>query len=227
MPALALVLFDIDGTLIRKAGPHHRQALVDAIRRVTGMETTTDGVPVAGALDRDILRAMLRNAGQSDSFIEQAMPDLVHTAQSLYQCPNLRTKVCPGARMLLYRLHRRGIPAALVTGNLTRIGWTKMENAGLRPYLRFGAFAESGASRSELVSIAITHARSEKWIDGDAPIWLIGDHINDINAAKANKIRVAAVATGVLSTEELAAHSPDLVLEDLRSLKMEQLLARQ
>src|ERR1022692_2788549 len=41
-PTPALVLFDIDGTLVRRAGPHHRQALVDAVRRVTGLETSTD-----------------------------------------------------------------------------------------------------------------------------------------------------------------------------------------
>jgi len=45
-----MVLFDIDGTLIRRAGPHHRQALVDAIRRAVSVETTTEGVPVAGIL---------------------------------------------------------------------------------------------------------------------------------------------------------------------------------
>jgi hypothetical protein len=43
----ALVLFDIDGTLVRRAGPNHREALVHAIRRVTGLESTTDGIPVA------------------------------------------------------------------------------------------------------------------------------------------------------------------------------------
>ena len=42
LPADALVLFDIDGTLIRKAGPHHREALVAAVHRVTGIETTLD-----------------------------------------------------------------------------------------------------------------------------------------------------------------------------------------
>ena len=54
MPA-ALVLFDIDGTLVRRAGPHHRQALVDAVRDITGIETTTEGIPVQGMLDPDIL----------------------------------------------------------------------------------------------------------------------------------------------------------------------------
>ena len=29
----ALVLFDIDGTLLRRAGPHHREALVKAVRK--------------------------------------------------------------------------------------------------------------------------------------------------------------------------------------------------
>src|SRR5882724_11301062 len=50
----ALVLFDIDGTLVRRAGAHHREALVEAVRRTVGLETTTDGVPVSGMLDRDI-----------------------------------------------------------------------------------------------------------------------------------------------------------------------------
>jgi beta-phosphoglucomutase-like phosphatase (HAD superfamily) len=32
-----MVLFDIDGTLTRRTGPHHRDALVHAVRRVTGL----------------------------------------------------------------------------------------------------------------------------------------------------------------------------------------------
>ena len=61
-----LVLFDIDGTLLRRAGPHHRQALVEAVRRATGVDATTDGIPVQGMLDRDILSAMLISAGIGD-----------------------------------------------------------------------------------------------------------------------------------------------------------------
>jgi hypothetical protein len=83
---------------------------------------------------------MLRNAGASDALIRRKMPRMVAYAQWTYvrSCPDLRRKVCPGARMLRYKLARRGIPAGLVTGNLTRIGWKKMERAGLRQYLRFG-----------------------------------------------------------------------------------------
>ena len=102
----ALVLFDIDGTLLRRAGPHHRQALIDAVRRVTGVETTTEGVPVQGMLDRDILACMLANAGVSRTRIRRHMPAMVALAQRIYvrSCPDLRRRVCPGARMLLYKL---------------------------------------------------------------------------------------------------------------------------
>src|SRR5216684_2832903 len=132
-PAAALVLFDIDGTLLRRAGPHHREALIDAVRRTMQLETSTEGVPVQGMLDRDILTQMLLRAGASGASIRRAMPGLIKSAQDLYtrRCPDLRRKVCPGARGLLYRLSRRRVPTGLVTGNLTRIGWKKMENAGL------------------------------------------------------------------------------------------------
>ena len=55
------------------------------------------------------------------------------------------------------------------------------------------------------------------------PVALIGDHPNDINAAKENRVRSIAVATGVVGAEELAEHSPDVLVPDLRSLSMEEL----
>lgn len=225
-PTRSLVLFDIDGTLLRRAGPHHRQALVEAVRKATGFETTTDNVPVQGMLDRDIVTEMLRNAGASAASIRRYMPGVVKEAQRIYSrsCPDLRRRVCPGARMLLYKLSRRGVTTGLVTGNLTRIGWKKMERAGLRHYLRFGAFAELADDRAGLVRIAVSHARRRGWINGASPIALIGDHPNDIRAARANQVRSIAVATGMVGAEELARHSPDVLVPDMRALTMEMLI---
>jgi len=121
-------------------------------------------------------------------------------------------------------LFRRNIPAALVTGNLTRIGWTKMERAGLRQYFRYGAFAEMAAIRAELARLAIRQARREGWIGRDATVTLIGDHPNDILAAAANGIRSVAVATGLSSKRDLAAHTPHILLDDLRTLTLDMLL---
>jgi phosphoglycolate phosphatase-like HAD superfamily hydrolase len=224
-PAGALALFDIDGTLIRRAGPDHRQALEDAVRAVTGRPATTDHIPVVGMLDGDILRFMLQRAGLGPKAARAALPAIMERAQELYQrrCPDLRRRVCPGARMLLWRLFRRGVPAGLVTGNLTRIGWRKMERAGLRRYFRFGAFAERAKDRAGLVRLAVREARDRGWIAPHARVSLVGDHPNDILAARANGVQSIAVATGFASAEELAAYAPDLLVADLRSLRLETL----
>src|SRR5260370_24364603 len=102
-PAQALVLFDVEGTWIRRAGPHHREALVDAVRHVTGLETTTDGIPVHGMLDPDILTRMLRDARATPAQIRTALPAIMEEAHSLYEviCPDLAQKRCPGVLELL------------------------------------------------------------------------------------------------------------------------------
>ena len=220
------MLFDIDGTLIRRAGPHHREALVDAIRRTAHVETTTDGVPVAGMLDRDILTTMMLRAGVSRTEIRRLLPDVMARAQSIYvrRVPDISRKVCPGVRNLLRRLIQHDAVIGLVTGNLSRIGWRKMVRAGLRPYFRFGAFAEMAHDRAGLVRIAIRRARQERWIASGSNISLIGDHPNDVLAAQANGIRAVAVGTGIVPLDELRSHSPNIALPDLRLLNIDDLL---
>jgi phosphoglycolate phosphatase-like HAD superfamily hydrolase len=127
-------------------------------------------------------------------------------------------------RRLLRRLLRRGVPAGLVTGNLSRIGWRKMERAGLRGYFRVGAFAEQGRTRAELAGRAAAEARRRVLIADGALVALIGDHPNDIAAARANGFLSVAVGTGVVALEELRAREPDILVEDLRGLDLEKLL---
>ena len=219
----ALVLFDIDGTLVRRAGPHHRRALEEAVWRTAGVRASTDHIPVQGMLDRDILSWMMRDAGLPAARIRALMPDVVKRAQSLYVrwCPDLRQKVCPGVRSLLRSLHNRGAVMGLVTGNLSRIGWRKMDRAGLRPYFTFGSFAEFASTRALLARRAVREARRNEWISRATPVALVGDHPNDIAAARANGLRSIAVATGLVAYEELRGHLPDILVADLRELKPE------
>ena len=218
----ALVLFDIDGTLTRRAGPHHREALIQGIRRVAGLETTTDGIPVQGMLDPNILALMMRRAGAKAALVRDAMPEVMRAAERYYMrvCPELRDKHCPGVEPLLQRLTRRGILLALVTGNLTRIGWRKLERAGLRGYFRYGAFGEMAKTRAALARLAIREARRREWIARDTPISLIGDATSDVIAARANGIRAIAVQTGLTPAEDLLREGPHILLKDLRELRL-------
>ncbi len=218
-------MFDIDGTLVRRAGPHHRAALVEAVREITGLDTTTEGIPVHGMLDPDILRVMMRTAGWDDSRIASVMPGVIVSAQDVYQnsVPDLRDKICPGAPELLSELQRRGVVLALVTGNLTRIGWRKLERAGLRDYFRYGAFGEMAQTRGGLARLAIQRAREEGLIAASSPVSLVGDAAQDIQAAHENGIRAIAVRTGITPIEDLKAAGPDLLLEDLTRLELDTL----
>jgi len=221
----ALALFDIDGTLLRRAGPHHRQALVEGIRRVLGIETTTEGIPVQGMLDPHILTAMMRHAGVPRPAIGQAMPAIQQAAERYYLrvCPALHDRHCPAAAETLERLRRRGFLLALVTGNLTRIGWRKLERAGLRDYFEFGAFGEMAGTRAGLVKMAIREARRRRAIEREAPVAMVGDAPADILAARGNGIRSIAVQTGITPVEELRALHPDYLLRDLRQLRLRML----
>jgi phosphoglycolate phosphatase-like HAD superfamily hydrolase len=224
----ALVLFDIDGTLVRRAGPHHREALVQGVRRVTGLDSTTEGIPVQGMLDPDIVRTMMRRAGVPLMRIREVMPEVLRAAERYYLrvCPPLHDKHCPGVAPVLEKLARRGILLALVTGNLTKIGWRKLERAGLREHFRFGAFGEMAKTRGGLAKLAVAQARRKGWIDRAAPVSLIGDAPQDIIAAREAGIRSISVQTGITNVEELIAERPDISLPDLRHLRLRMVLGQ-
>jgi phosphoglycolate phosphatase-like HAD superfamily hydrolase len=173
-------------------------------------------------LDPVIVAAMMKRAGAPARVARAAMPEIIQAAERHYlrHCPVLERKTCPGARPLLERLTRRGVVLGLVTGNLTRIGWRKLERAGLRRYFRFGAFGEMARDRNGLARMALAEARRRGWIGRGSPVALIGDAPQDILAAKSNGIRSIAVCTGISSPEELLAHGPDFLLRDLRELRL-------
>jgi phosphoglycolate phosphatase-like HAD superfamily hydrolase len=207
---------------VRRAGPHHREALVEGVRRVLGVETTTEGIPVQGMLDPVILREMMRRAGVPRTEIARALPKIQNAAERYYLrvCPALHDRHCPGVTTTLERLRRRGLLLALVTGNLTRIGWRKLERAGLRHYFEFGAFGEMAKTRAGLVKIALRKARREYAIGRQAAVALVGDAPADVMAARSNRIRSIAVQTGITPVEELQALHPDFLLRDLRHLRL-------
>ena len=218
--AHSLILFDIDGTLLRRAGPHHRQALVEAVREVTGRDSTTDGIPVQGMLDPVILTRMMENAGLESEAIRAAMPRVIEVAQEVYGdgVPDLRDRMCPGVVPVLEQMTAQGRVLALVTGNLTRIGWRKLERAGIHHYFRFGAFGEMAATRGGLARLAIERARREGLTGPEDGVALIGDAPQDVEAAREAGALAIAVRTGISSAGTLEALGPDILIDDLTCL---------
>ncbi len=223
----SLVLFDIDGTLMRGAGPHHKQALIDGIQNVTGRSTTLEGVDTAGMLDRDLITLMLRASGQSARDTRTKLGEIMRACQTSYleNCaPNLSSFLCRGVKSALAELQHGGAALGLVTGNLSGIGWKKVELAGIRPYFSIGGFAEDGRTRARVAQVAAWRARRLGIAGRKSRISLVGDHANDVAAAKANGYRAVAVASGVMSFEDLAATKPDILVHHLEELEWSDVL---
>ena len=87
-----------------------------------------------------------------------------------------------------------------------------------------GAFAEMAETRTDLVRMALGHACRAGWVRKHTRISLIGDHPNDVEAAKLNGIQAVAVCTGICPRTALTASRPDVLLPDLRSLRLDMLL---
>ncbi len=155
------------------------------------------------------------------------MVRIVREAQILYRqtCPDLRGKVCPGVCRLLRSLVRRGIPAGLVTGNLSRIGWRKMERAGLRRYFRLEHLRSRPDSRRTRRQGCCGGPRQEA--GGSEIPWWCSSAITRTTSPRLalNGFLSVAVATGIVPLEELRPHQPDFLVRDLRELDLEQVYA--
>ena len=111
---------------------------------------------------------------------------------------------------------RNDILSGLGTGNLERGARLKLEPAGLNPYFSFGGFGSDAEDRAEMLRVG--HKRGEDVAGekiADSDVWVIGDTPLDVAAARRSGFRVAAVATGRTSYEDLKKTKPDLVFQDL------------
>lgn len=223
-----LILFDIDGTLIRAGTEVHRASFAHAYRAIYGLELSLDGVAAAGRTDTWLLHEALRRGGVDEGTALRSM-SAAFDAMCEYvdrELGDLRGKVLPGVAECLRELHANDALLGLLTGNLERIAHAKMRAAGLDGYFDMGAFGEESAWRPDLVPVALRKAaeRSGAMIDPRAAV-VVGDTPFDIEAGKVHGVKTCGVATGVIGSEELLAAEPDLVLESLAGDAWRRLMA--
>jgi phosphoglycolate phosphatase-like HAD superfamily hydrolase len=177
------------------------------------------GVEAAGRTDGAIIRDLLRAAGVDDAAISAGAEAVRERAAAAYAklCPeDLSGFVAPGVRELLGKLERRPeeFRLSLVTGNIEPVARLKLERAGLGGWFDAGqgGFGSDHDSRAKLPAIA--RGRAGGWSRERTVV--IGDTPRDIACARADQVRVVAVATGPFAVEELA--DADAVVDDARAL---------
>jgi phosphoglycolate phosphatase len=150
-----------------------------------------------------------------DAHADAVARDVVAAYEEL--CPaDLSEFVAPGVADALEALaaEPERYRLALVTGNLEPVARRKLAAAGIGHYFEpgQGGFGSDSEHRSELPAVA--RARAGGW-ERERTV-VIGDTPRDIACARADGVRVVAVATGSFSAAELA--EADAVVDGARSV---------
>jgi len=215
-----LLLWDIDGTLLQRASREHADALRRALTQVHG-ELELDGhrVEAAGRTDGAIARDLLVAAGLAPPAIDARADDVIATCCALYDelCPaDLRPRLAPGVQDALASLGERpeAYRFSLVTGNYERVARLKLARAGIGDWFAEGqgGFGSDAEERERLPPIA--RERAGGWPRERTVV--IGDTPRDIACARADGLRVIAVATGPFAVDALA--DADAVVDSAESI---------
>ena len=219
-----LLLFDLDGTLLRAAADAHREAMHRALLAVHSVEARRVKISVsaAGRTDPEIMRGILLAAGVSAERIDDRADDVRDECCRLFAhlCPrDLSHTVIPGVRDLLDWLSdREHVTLGLLTGNYEPVARLKLSRAGVGRYFPSGqgAFGSDAEDRAALPAIARRRAGGRGRPNPRSETIVIGDTPRDIACAAADGVRCVAVATGPFETSELA--NADRVAGDAREL---------
>ncbi len=218
-----LVLFDIDGTLIKPGFSRHGRAFEAAVKRLTGREILLKDVDTLGQIDNNIILQMLRLAGLAPREAELSLETMRRIMEEVYLADeiDLRPHVLPGVLRLLSSLQERDeILPGLLTGNLEPIARHKLMKAGLGRYFRVGGFGNEGRERFELVDVVRRKCLERHGRDfRGGEIVRIGDTPRDIECGLRNGALTMGVSTGAFSREQLMDAGADLVLNDFTEIQ--------
>lgn len=218
-----LFLFDIDGTLLRRMPPVHRQAICDAALAVYGVRLTAENLgQTAGMTDTAIIRRALLTIGLPSADIDAALPTFFSAAADAYEqiVPDLSAYHTPHAHTILEWFASQQAALALVTGNIQRVAWAKLRAAGLAHYFACGGFGDEAEAREQLPPLALERSRVAFSRDfAPEHTYVIGDTPADVVCGAACALRTVAVATGPIhSVAQLRATGAHHVFEDLSGL---------
>jgi phosphoglycolate phosphatase len=216
MPSTPIVLWDVDGTLLRAAKTGTR-SYVSALRTVAGAEWPTAKLDFGGRTDPKIAELILDAAGCDLAL----RPALLAEVEAEYARRDEEfaadTWALAGAADTITALDDRGVVQGLVTGNLESVAHRKVRAAGLGHPLRFdvAGFGSDHIERAELVAIALRRAVDAGIGVDPARVWIVGDTRRDLECAQANGVRCALVATGTTPFEKLASLGADITVPSL------------
>ena len=221
-----LILFDIDGTLLRSRGVGLR-AMQSALEEIHPPRDGDDrhdvgAIDTAGRLDPLIWRELLaqRDIEPTETLHDRFREVYGNRLARMIEDERPVIGLDGAAEAVRWVRDHPKLIAALLTGNYPETGRMKVAGAGIDPDdFAFGVWGFEASTRRGLPPIGIQRASEHLGRPlAPAEAVIVGDTPADIDCARASGCRVIAVATGRFDLDELGAHEPDELLPDLSDL---------
>ena len=221
-----LILFDIDGTLVRTGG-----AGVRAFAKVFAAEFRAsegfDRLNFAGRTDLSLLREFfdLHQIPLTPENYQRFFDQYIFWLDHLLE--RSRTEICPGVVDFIRQARELPHPPllGLLTGNIRLGAEIKLRHFGLWNEFAIGGFADDHEDRCRIAAVA--RERGERALGETLAadqVLVVGDTPLDIRCARAIGAKALAVATGGSSLEELRPHQADWTVPDLTRVKAKEVV---
>ena len=223
-----LILFDIDGTLIRSGGAGVR-AFERTFNEIFGLQNATQRMKFAGRTDVSLVRECFR-LFEIDPVEENFRRFFENYPIFLEELLKSTTGgVCEGITTLIRQLELAPEKPVLglLTGNVRRGAELKLRHYKLWHHFTTGAFADDHEDRNCIASIAQRRGSEAlgKKLAGEE-IVVIGDTPLDIACGQSIGAKVLAVGTGEYGRAELAKTGPTWAVDHVGQIEMRTLLGR-
>lgn len=218
-----LLLWDIDGTILRSGGAGMK-AMYKVAGRLFGEHHTWDGIDPGGNLDPAIFAefARINKLGDDPSHHDTFHDHYLIELKSELAAARDAVRALPGIHEIFDTLRERSrtrgdLVMGMLTGNYTKAVPLKLEAVGVNPdWFEVTAFGDEGRTRPDLVAVALRKFEKLTGVPADPRrVIVIGDTPRDVACAHAHGCVCLAVATGGHGVEALLAAGADVVVTDL------------
>ncbi|WP_328917077.1 MULTISPECIES: HAD family hydrolase [unclassified Streptomyces] len=215
----ALILWDVDHTLVQIGGGVSRSIYERAFQQVTS-RPLGELADMSGRTDQAIMVETLRLNGVDEpaALFDDFYAALAAAAEQLADRMREVGVVLPGAREAIASCADRGTVQSAVTGNIRPIAEAKLAALGLSEGLDFsvGGYGDDGSDRADLVRQARNRA-SEKYghdFAGTRAV-VVGDTPHDVRGALDADALAVGVASGKDTADDLREAGAHIVLASL------------
>lgn len=224
---MKLILFDIDGTLIRHVKSHTVGGwprFIYAAKKAYGVDIEINTTKnYNGWVDREILFNLVSPHGVTKAEFDYHFPQAItamheHALKQDKEVGKLYEQIPEAVELVKLVNQEPNFKVGVMTGNVHKMALWKLVHSGIDLEL-FKLFID-GDEIDDRISLAKTVFSKAQAVFGiDFPprdVIVIGDAIGDIRCAKSIGARTIIVLTGQHSTRDvLARENPDLIVDSL------------